>query len=145
MTRTVDEIYKRLKNEPKLIEDALNYEFYGKLLVQFLPKEKLIELGFEVSDKFKPAPLTDEEIIRQMKDYFDFAVDKALGQRGISASRSIAHYKAWIWLLGDDEFLQEIENTEYAPYGVPILTKIGKKYGFDEKLIKKFEDLVIRR
>lgn len=145
MTRTIDEIYKRLKNEPKLIEDALNYEFYGKLLVQFLPKEKLIELGFEASDKFKPASLTDEEIIRQMKDYFDFAVDKALGQRGISASRSIAHYKAWIWLLGDDEFLQEIENSEYAPYGVPILTKIGKKYGFDEKLIKKLEELVIRR
>jgi len=74
-----------------------------------------------------------------MKNYFEFAVEKAIDERGISASRSIAHYETWIWLLGDDEFLNEIKNTKYEPYGMPMLIKIGEWYGFDKELIEKLK------
>lgn len=53
--------------------------------------------------------------------YLEFAVGKALNHRGISASRSVDHFRAWVFLLGTDEQLAQLESTEYEQYGVPQL------------------------
>ena len=74
-------------------------------------------------------PLSQNVILKQMEDYMPFAWDKANNFRGISASRSISHYKAWLWLLGDDS----IDTDEYEFYGKDILARICKKYGWDSK------------
>ncbi len=80
--------------------------------------------------------LTAESILKEMEDYMSFAWDKANCMRGISANRSIDHFGIWIWLLGEDDFYNEIikefkENYYY--YGKPILEKICKRYGWDWK------------
>lgn len=77
---------------------------------------------------------TDEDVKEKMLDYLPFAWEKAEGERGLSADRSIRHFAAWAWLI-DNEFYEEIEHmydTNYAMYGKPILTFIGEKLGYQK-------------
>lgn len=50
--------------------------------------------------------------------YIPFAIGKATDHRGLSASRSIDHLKAWAWLLGDD-VLAAVEAADFENYGAP--------------------------
>ncbi len=84
-------------------------------------------------------PLTEEVVKREMQYYMAFALEKAANHRGISANRSIDHFKRWLWLLCDGDLLAVAEDDDkYAMYGVPILKAICDKYGFtfpeDEKM-----------
>ena len=80
-------------------------------------------------DDWKPQALTVEAVRQQLIDYLPFAWEKARGERGISASRSIQHFESWLWLLGDDELLAFAEDEgHYEPYGKPILLRITAKY-----------------
>jgi len=68
---------------------------------------------------------------KEILEYLDFAYDKAEGKRGLSAGRSMLHFKTWIWL--DDEIFYNkiigmIDN--YTNYGIPTLDKISKHYGY---------------
>jgi hypothetical protein len=69
--------------------------------------------------------------IQEIKDYMEFAWEKANDQRGLSSARAIMHMESWLWLAGEDEFLKfaQDEDNNYAPYGKPILAAICKKYG----------------
>ncbi len=134
--RTQEEITERIDGRQE--RDVLGFEWHeyvgalgwehGK---QYLKEDtKLIEDDWELEFP------TQESIMARMKDYMEFAWDKANNCRGISASRSIAHYVAWIWLYGDDEFAKEIEGAfdhNYEYYGKDILAKICDKYGWDYK------------
>lgn len=81
---------------------------------------------------YKPIPLWHEEVIAVMRDYMDFAWTKVRGHRGISAGRSVQKYEAWAWLLDDEETVKVCrDNSQYAPYGAPILKHICGKYGFE--------------
>src|SRR5512135_535321 len=72
---------------------------------------------------------TDGGVRKQIVDYLVFAFGKALDHRGLSSSRSIDHFKAWLFLLGDDELLAFTENdANYPQYGMPCLVAIAKKY-----------------
>ena len=107
--------------------DWLTFENVKKLNIL---KEDITKEKWE-KDYKKPAK---ENILERMRNYISFAYGKAEGERGISANRSIMHYIAWIWLLGDDEFLKEIEddwNNNYNSYGIPILNKICETYRWD--------------
>jgi len=67
-----------------------------------------------------------------------FAWEKANGCRGISASRSLRHMVAWLWLDGQDEFLEKWNDLrDYEYYGKPQLIAICELYGIDWK---KFDD-----
>lgn len=82
-----------------------------------------------------------EEILKEMRDYIDFAYEKAYDQRGLSAIRSIMHYMCWIWLLGKeyDGFLSKIMNAflnNFEPYGIPILRMIADEFGWDWKKLE---------
>lgn len=87
------------------------------------------------------AMCTKEAVLEQMRKYYDFAWEKANDCRGISANRSILHYVAWIWLIGDHEFLAEIQKMyeDYHFYGKPILEKIGDRYGLEWKTLDNGE------
>ena len=66
-----------------------------------------------------------------MKDYTPFAWEKCHGQRGLSAIRSIDHFKGWCWLLEDDEALAFISNDDnYSQYGALMLAYLCERYGF---------------
>lgn len=68
--------------------------------------------------------ISRENVIAEMQEYIDFAIGKALDQRGISASRSIWKFKQWLWLLED----YEITNFDFNDYGYKLLMEIAKKY-----------------
>lgn len=70
-----------------------------------------------------------ESVLAEMLDYMPFAWDKANGCRGISASRSMSHYAAWTWLLGDD--FGDLHGYQF--YGKDNLVKICERYGWDAK------------
>ena len=81
--------------------------------------------------------LSHDGMLETMLGYMEFAWGKANGMRGISASRSIAHYIAWTWLAGDAEFSAKIESDDlegYCYYGKPILESICEFYGWDWKV-----------
>lgn len=68
----------------------------------------------------------------EAEEYMEFAWEKANECRGISANRSMAHYKAWIWLLGED-WLDKTLEEGYDFYGKDILVKICDFLKLDSK------------
>lgn len=99
-------------------------------------KEEVSEAEWEKAR----VPHTKENVLDTMKRYQTFAWEKANDCRGLSAQRSIMHYIAWAWLLGDADFAEEIDRLyyqEYDFYGKPILIRIAERYGFDWK---QFDD-----
>ena len=110
------------------ILDALTFDEVKEYLKQeYVEKET-------AADEWEANRLkTDDDVKAKMLDYLPFAWDKAEGQRGLSADRSIRHFAAWAWLI-DDDFYNEIEymyEHNYAPYGEPILAYISNKLGYE--------------
>jgi hypothetical protein len=68
---------------------------------------------------------------KEILEYLDFAYDKAEGERGLSAGRSMLHFRTWIW-LDDEAFYNEVINLidNYTNYGIPALNEISKRYGY---------------
>lgn len=71
---------------------------------------------------------------KEILEYLDFAYQKAEDERGLSAGRSMLHFKTWIW-LDDEKFYNEIIDMidDYDDYGIPTLDKISKHYSFNRK------------
>lgn len=123
--RTNDEILARVESIKD--RDWLGFET-GDLIVR-LPfdiakpylKEGVTENQWDVDPRDK------DSLINEMRDYMPFAWEKANNCRGISASRSMSHYSAWVWLAGDD--LGDLHDYDY--YGKDNLVMICKHYGFD--------------
>lgn len=68
-----------------------------------------------------------------IKDYLPFAWGKALGERGLSAARSLDHMVALLWLDSNDKLYNEMlpngaVDIEYDDYGKDWLRKIAKAY-----------------
>lgn len=109
-------------------------------LVEFLDYEHAIPF---ISDKFKAKLARGElkweqksiersEVIEGMRSYMSFALGKAADHRGLSASRNIIHYRAWLFALGDQEALSYLKDDDnYAPYGVPMLKYVCDRYEFE--------------
>ena len=71
----------------------------------------------------------EEEVISEIIKYLPFAYKKAENERGLLAIRSLQHFLAWFYCLGVDEMVSTIHymmNSDYAPYGMPILQRIEK-------------------
>lgn len=68
----------------------------------------------------------------EILNYLEFAYGKALGERGLSAARSMLHFKTWIWLESKEFYSDIIDDMEdYDNYGIGVLDKISKHYGYD--------------
>ncbi|MES2942967.1 MAG: hypothetical protein V4772_08890 [Pseudomonadota bacterium] len=67
-----------------------------------------------------------------VKDYLPFAWGKANDCRGLSASRSLDHLKAWLWLAGFDSIVAE-HFQDYDYYGKFQLVLASELTGFDWK------------
>jgi hypothetical protein len=128
--RTQEEILHRIEERDEF--DIFGFEF----------DEYITALDFEHAKQFLKEGTTeaqwnesidennDEALRKAMIDYLNFAVEKAVNHRGISASRSVAHYLAWFWLLGDNEMVAFIEDKDnYPQYGAPILAKAHERLG----------------
>lgn len=124
--RTFEDIVERIKNRSSI------FGFDAEAIIDFLPfdqAKQFLKEGVKEED-WKTVPLTREGVLDKMRDYMDFAWEKAENHRGISASRSVEKMGVWLWLLGDDELLKQFEDTPYTNYGVPKLMFICQKFGF---------------
>jgi hypothetical protein len=79
------------------------------------------------ADDWKQEARDRESVLARMLDYMPFAWDKANNERGISAGRSMSHYSAWAWLIGED--FGDLGDYEY--YGKPQLVTICERFGWD--------------
>lgn len=103
-------------------------------------EDLIFALSFENAQKFfkDDHTITKEEwnqykeanIISSIRHYIPFAIEKAVNHRGISASRSVSHFRSWVWLLGNDELSKFIDNeSNYMQYGAPIIKRVAEEYG----------------
>jgi hypothetical protein len=98
--------------------------------------------SFEVAKPFLADEVTEEQFnefhkeaidpAQQARDYLEFAWDKANNCRGLSASRSVDHLKAWLWLAGYDGVDEDFDK-RYQFYGKPCLVVASIMVGFSWK------------
>ena len=97
-------------------------------LAAFFGVEDYAAFGVKLKDGAEPPepePWTEENVKRHLAGDLEFAFEKALDQRGISASCMYAVIKTWMWVLDDP--LADFD--EYAQYGLPLLKAVAVKYG----------------
>ena len=99
--------------------EFLDYDHAKEFLKPDYPEEEWLK----ISQK-----LTRENVLAEIADYIDFAWDKCLEHRQLSAVRSIEHLSAWVFLLGDP--LPE----NLLGYGEFFLDEVCQRYGFNSHL-----------
>lgn len=134
--RTQEEIIERIERvrstdlfgaEVGNFLSALDYEHAKPFLVDGLDEETF------------NAAVADTSPLKMAREYLEFAVEKAVGHRGLSAVRSLDNYRAWVWLLAPDRF-DEFEALPYRSYGAPALAAAATMLGFEgewERLVKE--------
>jgi len=102
-------------------------------LAQFIPKEKLTEIGLSLKDEnaeWDHKEFTRENILEQLKSDVEFGFEKALDKRGLSADMMHSVVQMWNWIL--EEGLENFD--DYAQYGLPLFKATAVKYGFDNPI-----------
>lgn len=69
------------------------------------------------------------DVPAKAQEYLQFAIGKAVGHRGLSASRSVEKLAEWLWVLGDEELAGRFAATGYAQYGAPQLAVLVEAWG----------------
>lgn len=121
--------------------DKRDYGFETDTLLEYLDFDlaKPFLIDAAKAEEWKTSALTPETVIEEMREYMEFAIDKAENHRGLFARRSITRFRAWLWLLGDDELTEFADaDGNYKNYGAPILLKICQKYGFNFSMSQAF-------
>lgn len=137
--RTQQEILDRIK-------EVRDHDFMG-IEVSDLMHGLLFKTAYEENFLKKAVTSLDwdevrfksvEHIRETAINYIDFAWEKANNCRGLSAGRSLSHYRAWLWLMGvDEEWVEDLLNYEY--YGKDKLRKICEYLEVDPD---KYDDKV---
>lgn len=125
--RTDDEILARVDELKD--GDWMRFETFDLLTrLPFKKAQPFIQPGFNESE-WAILPRDKEALVARMREYMPFAWAKANEGRGLSASRSMSHFSAWLWLaeidLGD--------MNQYQFYGKDNLCKICAHFGWDAK------------
>lgn len=126
-----------LKSDEEIFEyikagERSAFSFHMDTLIEYLPWGLVKRFSEDDDcDTWEQRIPTRENVIEDMRDYMDFAWDKATSHRGLSAQRSVDRMYHWLWLLGDKDMLDEYETIEYGPYGGPKLAYICNKLGFE--------------
>ena len=104
-------------------------------LAQFIPENELKDFGLELKPecvgKHKHVEMTREAVLAQLKDDVEFGFEKALNHRGISSGLMFDVVMFWNWVL--EEGLEDYDEDNYAPYGLPLFSATANKYGFPDE------------
>jgi hypothetical protein len=106
-------------------------------LASFIPVEHYESLGLKLKEGTDPTTivteeLTQENVLSHLRADLEFAFEKALKRRGISASLMYDVVKMWMWVM-DDSLGGESE-TDYAQYGLPFLKSAAVKYNLPNEI-----------
>jgi hypothetical protein len=130
--RTPDEIVARII--ARRLRDPLGFEINEYVLaLDYEHARAFIRPETVAKDWGAPSYQSDEVVLERMQTYVDFAYEKINDERGISAHRSIGHYIAWLYLVGNDELRAWVEkevDTNYHSYGRHIMDRIVTAYGW---------------
>lgn len=126
LVRSLDEIVVRIKELEAGKSDWAGFE----------REDLVIRLDFSCAKPYlKPEETEaqwepdDQDLYFKMCDYMAFAWEKANKERGLSVGRSLAHYSAWLWLVGNSELAEKIRIYQY--HGKPQLIEICEFLGLD--------------
>lgn len=75
---------------------------------------------------------TRENVLKQLEEDVRFGFEKALNQRGISASLMFECVMMWNYIL--EEGLESWGEDDYAFYGLPLFKATAVKYGWDNPI-----------
>lgn len=118
LPRTVDEITARVRQ----LNDDPWQDFLGAQrtdLIAALPfADAKPWLNDDATEADWAPTLTTEQVRDGAVKYLEFAMGKADDHRGLSANRSIDHYRSAMWLLGLND---KVDWDNYPQYGAPIL------------------------
>ena len=127
--KTTEQILARIEE----LKDSDFFGFERSDLIDYLPFEhaKPYLKDGVTADEWEASTKDPVDCI---KEYMDFAWEKANNNRGISASRSMSHMSAWLWLAGEHDFLAKIGDLQdYEYYGKPQLREICEHLEIDWK------------
>ena len=115
--RSPDEILERIAEVEQGGEDWLGIERAD--LVTALPFTQAKPFLRDDAMESEWVATTHAAVRADAITYLDFAIGKVLAHRGISAGRSVSHYRAWLWLL--NLLPEEWDSHPYPQYGAPKL------------------------
>ena len=113
---------------------------WTKRILDFLPYEEWEQYGFKPGKDFdpstyKPKEWTEENLMDQLKEDVDFAIDKATNHRGISASLMNDVLISWCIVLENG-----LENTPYGWYGDKLIKALNEKYNLGYNMDEIFDE-----
>lgn len=120
----------------KAIQAGDFFGFEAEPLIHRLDFATAMAAGFLKEDATEeawgdPKPRNGDGLRQEAKDYLSFAFGKAEDHRGLSAGRSVAKMRAYLWLMGNDAALAEYDAAPYRNYGVPQLLVAAKHLGVE--------------
>lgn len=146
--KSLQQLLDKVDEEPE--ESASVFDFDTNDLLQFVPwSEAQDYLKCTVTNEeweiyFRP--LNKGNVIGCMEDYMKIAWEICLNTSGLSSCRTLAHYKAWLWIIEDQETIDFLDNADNYPcFGAPILKYICGKYNWDPVDFIEKHDRVIYR
>jgi hypothetical protein len=126
-----------MKTDAEIIARIQEVEKSGRDWLGTEQSDLIVRLSFEAAkpflndnakaDDWTVQPRDHDSVLAEAKEYMSFAWGKANNCRGISAGRSLSHYSAWMWLIGEDFG----DLTDYEHYGKPQLRAICDRFGWD--------------
>lgn len=129
--KTIQQILDNYSQYETILEDR-----FGARLCQFLTIEQIGKIGFQIKPEFiekhQPKEWTRENILVQLKRDVEFGFEKALDQRGISASLMFDVVRKWNIVL--EEGLENWYENDYKMYGLPLFKATAIKYGWDNPI-----------
>jgi len=122
--RTQDEIIARFHASDDFFGFAI------EVLTESLTAESIRSINADAELPGDWKPQTGTELTEAARGYLDFAAEKALAHRGISAERSTIKLREYAWLLGRDDIVQAMDNADYPQYGVPKVKAFADGMGW---------------
>ena len=86
-----------------------------------------------------------DDLETRARDYYEFALTKIDGHRGISANRFVDKLTEYAWLLGRHDAITAMDAEGFAQYGAPKVRAFGEAFGLswpeDRRMVRMAEGL----
>jgi hypothetical protein len=132
-------LMKTLEQLKELASKCLDGRDFNRL-AKFIPYNMIKDFGMEPNEEYNNeerwnstvVEFTRENVLKQLEEDVRFGFEKALNQRGISASLMFECVMMWNYIL--EEGLEDWDEDDYGFYGLPLFKATAVKYGWDNPI-----------